>query len=58
MSSFVFNLGALAIVQQGTQGLLHARISQAHPENENRDRVKTDYLFFWSVFLGKDFALI
>lgn len=48
----------MAIVQQGTQGLLQARISQAHPKNENRNGVKTEYLFFWSVFLGKDFALI
>lgn len=51
---FVFHLRAMAM-QQGAQGLLQARISQAHPKNE---RVKTEYSFFWSIFLGKCFALI
>lgn len=40
----------MAIVQQGTQGLLQARISQAHPKN---DRVKRGYLFFWVFFWGR-----
>lgn len=46
---FVFHLRAMAMVQQGTQGLLQATVSQAHPKN---DRVKTEYSFFWSVFWG------